>query len=104
MPYRKQGDAEMLTADALRRRSALRGDSGVAAVVERLWAAAPKCPPPHGEAIDRQIYQWLALRVGGAVPRCEQAEVAATVDEDWWAGELDGRTGNVPKNFVEVVS
>eukprot|EP01062_Namystynia_karyoxenos_P044080 TRINITY_DN3234_c0_g2_i1.p1 TRINITY_DN3234_c0_g2~~TRINITY_DN3234_c0_g2_i1.p1 ORF type:complete len:1112 (+),score=315.48 TRINITY_DN3234_c0_g2_i1:77-3412(+) len=83
----QQGDEEMLAPEMLKKRLALRDHKDVQEAIGKLWQAAPHCPEPHTDMIDRQIYEYVALSLLKGMVRNagERRNLAAQVTEDWWA-------------------
>eukprot|EP00756_Hemistasia_phaeocysticola_P013870 Hpha_TRINITY_DN15309_c4_g5::TRINITY_DN15309_c4_g5_i2::g.88997::m.88997 len=85
--YRDQGCMEMLQPDVLKVRSALRDHKKVQLAILSVWETLPHCPPPYDTHIDRQIYQWMSLRILSELlpKRAKQGLcVRQTIDQEWW--------------------
>eukprot|EP01062_Namystynia_karyoxenos_P005564 TRINITY_DN11932_c0_g1_i2.p1 TRINITY_DN11932_c0_g1~~TRINITY_DN11932_c0_g1_i2.p1 ORF type:complete len:1713 (+),score=432.88 TRINITY_DN11932_c0_g1_i2:71-5140(+) len=84
--YRKQADQSMNDPEMLRARIRLRDHRGIHDAIQHMWAVLPHCPAPHDDKIDRQIYQWMSLRMMKmfATSNKERIEACQEIDKDWF--------------------
>eukprot|EP01065_Artemidia_motanka_P046799 TRINITY_DN7178_c0_g3_i1.p1 TRINITY_DN7178_c0_g3~~TRINITY_DN7178_c0_g3_i1.p1 ORF type:complete len:1209 (+),score=332.29 TRINITY_DN7178_c0_g3_i1:72-3698(+) len=84
VPRTKQGDASMIQPEVLKRRVALRGHREVVAGLRGMWDSLPKCPEPHNDKIDVQIYEWMSMRLlRRLLPLKERAELQVSIGNEW---------------------
>eukprot|EP01062_Namystynia_karyoxenos_P048928 TRINITY_DN37384_c0_g1_i1.p1 TRINITY_DN37384_c0_g1~~TRINITY_DN37384_c0_g1_i1.p1 ORF type:complete len:1011 (+),score=113.14 TRINITY_DN37384_c0_g1_i1:75-3035(+) len=85
--FRNQGCTELHDTEALRIRSGLRQHREVVSSLREIWEILPHCPVPHDDKIDRQIYQWMSLRIlDDLLPKRHRQglPVRETMDNEWW--------------------
>eukprot|EP01062_Namystynia_karyoxenos_P030161 TRINITY_DN22547_c0_g1_i1.p1 TRINITY_DN22547_c0_g1~~TRINITY_DN22547_c0_g1_i1.p1 ORF type:complete len:682 (+),score=178.20 TRINITY_DN22547_c0_g1_i1:153-2048(+) len=84
--YRLQGALDLQDPEVLRVRCGLRTHKDVEEAIARIWDSMPYCPSPHENKIDRQIYQWMSLRIlDDLLPKQTQGlHVRQTLDVEWW--------------------
>eukprot|EP01062_Namystynia_karyoxenos_P027892 TRINITY_DN2125_c0_g3_i1.p1 TRINITY_DN2125_c0_g3~~TRINITY_DN2125_c0_g3_i1.p1 ORF type:complete len:1765 (+),score=453.10 TRINITY_DN2125_c0_g3_i1:79-5373(+) len=85
--YRRQADPAMNEPEALRARIALRDHQEIQEAIEHMWDRLPRPPAPHKDKIDKQVYQWLAVRISAIFAKTKQdkQQALAHIDEDWIA-------------------
>eukprot|EP00755_Sulcionema_specki_P000077 Sspe_Gene.114580::Locus_100426_Transcript_1_1_Confidence_1.000_Length_2119::g.114580::m.114580 len=80
-----QADIDMLRPEPLERRMLLRHHEGIKKAVQAMWDTLPKCPKPHPDYIDRQIYQWMSVKlIDEFVSGEERKRAVEQVDSEWW--------------------
>eukprot|EP01065_Artemidia_motanka_P053573 TRINITY_DN9978_c0_g1_i5.p1 TRINITY_DN9978_c0_g1~~TRINITY_DN9978_c0_g1_i5.p1 ORF type:complete len:1641 (+),score=456.73 TRINITY_DN9978_c0_g1_i5:51-4925(+) len=84
--YRRQANPAMNTPEMLMKRIQLRDHQGIKDSIRHLWVRMPRCPDPHADKIDRQIYQWMSLKMLGLFAETNKEKIAAIqhVDQDWF--------------------
>eukprot|EP01063_Lacrimia_lanifica_P009449 TRINITY_DN1644_c2_g1_i1.p1 TRINITY_DN1644_c2_g1~~TRINITY_DN1644_c2_g1_i1.p1 ORF type:complete len:1540 (+),score=475.09 TRINITY_DN1644_c2_g1_i1:30-4649(+) len=86
--YSRTHDPTMHNVENVKKRMALKNHAEVKELLRQLWEAAPKCPKPMADVIDKQVYKWLCRVFATALPLGEKeanfAARQAVIDEDYF--------------------
>ncbi|KAJ9468659.1 hypothetical protein DIPPA_16344 [Diplonema papillatum] len=85
--YLRQADPAMCEPAAIRARIMLQREPQVLAALQALWDSMPRCPHPHADKIDKQIYQYVvsASAADFITDRMECKKALSQVGTDWEA-------------------
>ena len=90
--YISQANAEMNEVGRLHQRIALRENAVLQSIILDIWNNLPKCPKPHNQFIDKQVYQWASARMidcfterAKSVNHHSRLNLLRNIDREWFA-------------------